>query len=152
MPSEPISDSADTKPDAREVASKAGLGATSELLFVVLPFIVIAITLGHLGAFRTFLYIPEWSIVSAVIAGQSIVKFASLTMGRRVDKEFVVLWLSVLLVCLLVPVLITLAIVLTSVEVSISLAVAQAILFILSAGAFWTASFFETMAKLRPIQ
>ena len=56
--------------------------ALSELLFVFLPFIVIAITLAHQGELGSILSIPEWSIVTAVITGQAIVKFASFGIGR----------------------------------------------------------------------
>jgi hypothetical protein len=124
----------------KEVASVAAISATSEILFVVLPFIVIGITLAHRGEFRTILYIPEWSIVSAVIVGQSIVKIAS-TLGRdKVKKEPIVLVISALLVCLLVPILIILAIALTSQTISFSLAITQAIFFVLSALIFWLTS------------
>ncbi len=119
---------------------RGALVAFSEMLFVVLPFIVIAMTLGHRGELRTILFLPEWSIVSAVIVGQTIVKLASATIGRRVHKEMIGLWLSILLVCLLVPILVVLAIVLTAEKVSVTLAATQAVLFLLAATVFWTAT------------
>src|SRR5664280_1616446 len=122
--------------------------ATSELLFVLLPFVVIAITLAHRGELRTILSIPEWSIVSAVIIGQTITKLASATLGRTgLKKERIVLVMSILLVCMLVPVLIILAIVLTSPTISKALAVTQAIFFVLSAFLFWAASGGEGSAQ-----
>lgn len=125
-----------TEDDRRAFAS-----ASSELLFVLLPFIVIGITLAHRGEFRTILFIPEWSIVSAVVAGQTIVKLASAGIGKtNVKKEAIVLIISLLLVCLLVPILIILAIALTSQGISTSLAVIQAFLFLLSVALFWTTS------------
>ncbi len=50
----------------------------SESLFVLLPFIVIAMTLSHRGQLRLLFTLPEWSIVSAVIVGQTIVRLVSL--------------------------------------------------------------------------
>jgi hypothetical protein len=92
------------------------------------------------------LFIPEWSIVSAVIVGQTIVKLTSAGIGRtNVKKEAVILIISVLLVCLLVPVLIILAIALTSPGISMTLAIIQAVLFLLSAGLFWTVSALITL-------
>jgi cytochrome bd-type quinol oxidase subunit 2 len=107
--------------------------ATTELLFVLLPFIVIGITLGHRGELRTFFYIPEWSIVSAVIVGQAISKAAYSAMGHtNIRKENVNLVIAACIVCLLVPILIVLAIVLISPNVSTTLAITQAIFFLLS--------------------
>jgi hypothetical protein len=125
--------------------------ATTELLFVLLPFIVIGITLAHRAEFRTILFIPEWSIVSAVIVGQSIVKLASASVGRiNVKREPVILVLSVLLVCLLAPILVILSIALTSPRISITMALAQAIFFALSAVIFWSASVLDAYTKTDP--
>lgn len=132
-----------TEDDRRAFAS-----ASSELLFVLLPFIVIGITLAHRGEFRTILLIPEWSIVSAVIVGQTIVKLTSAGIGKtNVKKEAVILIISILLVCLLVPILIILAIALTSPQISMSLAIIQAALFFLSAALFWTVSALITLPR-----
>jgi uncharacterized membrane protein len=127
--------------EEKDKDNRATLTATSEILFVLLPFIVIGITLAHRGEFRAILFIPEWSIVSAVIVGQSIVKIASTTLGKdEVRKEPVVFTISVLLVCLLVPILVILAIELTSQTISLRLAITQAIFFALSAVVFWFVS------------
>jgi hypothetical protein len=135
----------------KERYTRAILGASSEILFVILPFIVIGITLAHRSEFRTILFIPEWSIVSAVIVGQAIVKVASAVLGRtNIVKEGVVLILSILLVCLLVPILIILAIGLTSVTISLSLALTQTLLFLLSISVFWFASWIENMNRTKP--
>jgi hypothetical protein len=131
----------------KEVDSHAAAAACSELLFVILPFIVIAITLAHRCELRTIFFIPEWSIVSAVITGQSIVKLASITVGRSVAKDPIVLILSILLVCLLVPILTILAIVLTSSQVSLSLAIVQGVLFTLSAVVFGGVSALQNWAR-----
>jgi hypothetical protein len=127
------------KDDVRAFAS-----ASTEMLFVLLLIIVIGITLSHRGELGTLFYIPEWSIVSAVICGQAIVKLTSASVGdRHVIKETIVLIISILLVCVLVPVLIILAITLTSAMISTKMAIAQAVFFLASAAAFWISSAIE---------
>jgi hypothetical protein len=120
------------------------LPAASELLFVLLPFIVIGIALAHRGEIRTIFFIPEWSIVSAVIAGQAIVRVASASIGTTVVKPKIILIISILLVCLLVPILSILAIALTSPSVSTSLAVTQSVFFLLSLVVYFFSSAFES--------
>jgi hypothetical protein len=115
----------------------AALNASAELLFVILPFIAIAMSLLHRGELRTIFYLPEWSIVSAVIVGQAIVKLVSSVLGEPVYKEPVLLTLSVMLVCLLVPILILLTMVLTEDKVSNNQAIAQAVIFSFSAALYW---------------
>jgi hypothetical protein len=128
----------------KKADQRAFYPAFTELLFVLLPFIVIAFTLGYRGEIRTILFLPEWSIVSAVIVGQSIVKLASAGIGRRnVDKEFVVLLIAIVLVVLLVPILITLAIVLTARTISLQMAVIQGAFFIISGATFLISSWIE---------
>src|ERR1700723_3616949 len=87
----------------------------TELLFIILPFIVIGITLANRGELRTLFFIPEWSIVAAVIIGQAIVRFASVAIGRPVaGKEAIVFMMTLMLVAILVPTLLILVFVLTS--------------------------------------
>ena len=125
----------------------AKCAAFSELLFVILPFIVIAIALGHRGELHRILFIPEWSIVSAVIIGQSIVKLISSVLGRKIQVERIVFVISLLLVCLLIPCLIVLALVLTADQVSRSLAVTQAIIFVIGATTFWSVTYLNSMFR-----
>jgi hypothetical protein len=145
--------SAKAKKAEAEVESQdkqnAMLGAFSQLLFVILPFIVIAITLGHRGQLGSIFFLPEWSIVSAVIVGQTIVKVVSISLGKNVkaEREPIVLMVSILLVCLLVPTLVVLSIVLTSDKVSISMAASQAVLFLLSAMVFWGFDWLENWIR-----
>jgi len=116
----------------------ARLNASSELLFVLLPFLVIAIVLSHKGSLATIFFLPEWSLVSAVILGQSLMRLVSAIVGRRaIEKEKVLLLLTAILVFGLIPVLIILAIVLTTDRVSPRLAYTQAVMFVLSTGLFW---------------
>jgi hypothetical protein len=123
---------------------KSFLSASTELVFVLLPFIVIGIVFAHLDQFRSIFFIPEWSIVSAVIIGQSIVKIASSSVGRaNVEKEWIILVMASLLVGLLIPILIVLTIALTSPKISNTLATAQGIFFVVSCVIFWLASAIE---------
>lgn len=115
----------------------AKLDATAELLFVVLPFIVIAITLAHRGELRTIFYLPEWSIVSAVIMGQTIRTLVSLVLGEKVYKAPILLALTILIVFGLVPILVILSIVLIADKVSTALAAVQGTMFCISAFLFW---------------
>jgi hypothetical protein len=122
------------------------LPPASELLFVLLPFIVIGIALAHRGEILTIFFIPEWSIVSAVIVGQAIVKVASAAIGTNVVKPKFIFIMAVVLVCLLVPILSILAILLTSPTVSPGMAITQAIFFILSGVVFFLSSALENFA------
>lgn len=134
----------------KERDGRASTSATSELLFVLLPFIVIGVTLAHRDEFRSIFYIPEWSIVSAVIVGQAIVKLASASVGsQNVRKETIILIMAVLLVCFLGPILIILAISLTSASISNHLAITQGVFFLLSAVVFWFASMIENYQKIK---
>jgi hypothetical protein len=146
---EPTEDEkARSKKDAEENV-RIFLPPASELLFVLLPFIVIGIALAHRGEILTLVFIPEWSIVAAVIVGQAIVKVASAAMGTNVVKPKFILMMAILLVCLLVPILSILAILLTSPTVSPGLAITQAIFFILSVVAFFLSSALENFAVER---
>ena len=132
----------------KEDNNRAFISALSEMLFVLLPFIVIGITLAYRREFRTILFLPEWSIVSAVIVWQSIVKLASAGIGRsNVRKEILVLFISALLVCLLVPILCILAITLTSASIPRSVAVTQAIVFSLSVIVFVFACWIDNLTR-----
>jgi hypothetical protein len=83
--------------------SRATAQSWSELLFVILPFIVIAITLLHRGEIGSPFYLPEWSIVSSVIMGQSIMRLVSSALGGRVKNELFMLVLTAIFVFGLAP-------------------------------------------------
>jgi hypothetical protein len=120
----------------------------TELLFVILPFIVIGITLANRGELRTLFFIPEWSIVAAVIIGQAIVRFASVAIGRPVaGKEAIVFMMTLMLVAILVPTLLILVFVLTS-PITLNLAIAQGGLFAFSLIGFILATGVEISIKM----
>ena len=144
IPAKPAAIKPSGSAETSEDDTKSFLSASTELVFVLLPFIVIGIVFAHLDQFRSIFFIPEWSIVSAVIIGQSIVKVASSSVGRaNVDKEWIILVMAILLVGLLIPILIILTIALTSPKISNALAITQAIFFIVSCVLFWLASAVE---------
>jgi len=145
-----VDDEKFAKSDSPErISTRAKMAAFSELLFVVLPFIVIAITLGHRGELYTIFSLPEWSIVSAVIIGQSMIRLVSVVLDTKpAYKEGILFILSLILVLLLVPSLVILAIILTSAGVTKLLAYAQASLFIVCAITFYGTSYLETVLRV----
>jgi FtsH-binding integral membrane protein len=130
----------------------------SESLFIILPFIVIAIALASRGRLQLLFTLPEFSIVSAVIVGQTIVRCISVLLGRQLPnrpgsnapaKEGFVLLVTCLLVLLLVPTLILLTLVLTNDALSLTLQIAQIALFLLSLFAFAFGSTMESMVHTK---
>jgi hypothetical protein len=133
----------------KERIVRAQISASSELLFVVLPFIVIAITLRHRGEFHSILYLPEWSIVSAVVMGQAIIRLVYTVLGDDKETEVSIFIITLLLVFGLVPILVVLSIVLIADKVSTSLAVVQGVGFLTSTTIFWFASLAQEVKRLR---
>src|ERR1035437_4313338 len=91
---------------------------TSELFFVILPFIVLAMVLGHKGELYTIFYSPEWSIVSVVICGQTIVRFVGAVLGPSAYRERIMMALSGMIVFLFIPNVLILSIVLSVDKIS----------------------------------
>lgn len=122
----------------------AFFAALTELLFVALPFIVIGIIQVYQGHAKSLFYLPEWSIVASVLAGQAVVKFLkAVNHIKEHDIDRVLLTVSGLVVLLVIPDLAVLTIVLLSPSVPIGLAVTQAALFVISLLAFCFACFLE---------
>jgi len=106
------------------------LPIAAEVLFVLLPMIVIGIVLGLRGEIRRFIYIPEWSLVNAVIVGQSVMKMFYGTLRFTTRRSgTLILTVAVAIVLLLVPTLIILAFILVSSSVSSRVAATQLVLF-----------------------
>lgn len=92
--------------------SNSLFGVIAELLFVILPFIVLTIVVAYRSqGVIHLLTVPDWSLGAAVLIGQSIVKLvAGVTAdGRQRPWERTALLVSVLIVLLLVPSLVVLA-------------------------------------------
>jgi hypothetical protein len=142
-----------TKEEEDDNEGNAWCGAISELLFVLLPFLVITITFAHRGQVRTILSLPEWSLVSSVVVGQSIVKIVSTSLtygtgGRPILIDRIALLVAVLMVCVLVPCLTVLSLVLTSDHVSRALACWQIILFLLATFLFTGVTWLHRLSEL----
>jgi hypothetical protein len=120
----------DPKTSKPTFSDRAKFAALSDLCFILLPFIVIAIVLAFTGRIRELLYIPEWSIATPVIVGQAISRMVSGVINRSVDKEPIVFMLCAIIVVLLVPSLIILGFVLEAPRVTTAMAATQMVLFI----------------------
>lgn len=103
----------------------------TEMLFVLLPFIVIAgVHLSKGAALRVF-YASEWSFAAVVLSGQTLLKFSSgfLSRGEALHREKVTLVMAVLIVLVLVPSVLLLLFVLISDPLPAGLAVMQMVWF-----------------------
>lgn len=109
----------------------------TEALFILLPFVVIAIVLSSRGQLSRFAYRPEWAIAAAILSGLSLVRFAAgLLQGNVANSglswERVMLIFSLVVVFAFVPSLLVLSLVLVSGAASQYVALAQIGLFVLA--------------------
>lgn len=108
------------------------LSVAGETLFILLPMIVIGVVLGLRGEIHRLIYIPEWSLVNAVIVGQAVFKmfYGVLHFNTR-HTGSLILTVAVAIVLLLVPTLIVLSFILVIPpdQVPKSLAIGQLVLF-----------------------
>jgi hypothetical protein len=123
----------------KEIRVRARSLINAELLFILLPFIVVGIIFSSKGEFSNFIRAPEWSLASSILIGQSIVKLISglLSKPRKVIWEKTAELISVMIVILLVPTLIILFLIMTTEIPSIGLIVAQFIFFFTSVLLFY---------------
>lgn len=121
-----------SKPSTGEKEMNALLAAIGEVLFVVLPLLVLAIVfLGRGKTWFSLLASPEWSFGAAVLMGQSLVKFVAGVSHIGAIWERVALVVSGTIVLGLVPSLIVLSLILTSDHPPIQLVVVQIGFFVL---------------------
>jgi hypothetical protein len=111
----------------------------SELLFILLPLIILVIVRSYEYDFSKILYNTEWSIISIILFGQSVVKFSS---GIANSKEnfrwqLVALVISLIIVFGLIPASIILVLSLTSSTITLSVGIIQVIIFIISVGSYF---------------
>ena len=110
----------------------------SEYLFVLLPFVVIAIVKIYTSTFDEFLEAPDWSFASSILFGQLLVKLVS---GSIIKKEAqwqrVSLLITLIFVLGLVPCLIVLTLMLIDNGQSSFLIYMQVFLFVLSTLSFF---------------
>lgn len=107
---------------------------SSELLFSLLPIIIIIIVRSYENKASEIFYNTEWSIISIILFGQSIVKFSS---GIANSKEtfrwqLVALTISLIITFGLLPASILLVLNLTSSSISLTMGIIQVIVFVLS--------------------
>jgi hypothetical protein len=118
------------------------LGVLSELLFILLPLLVLTIVLLYKGkTVGALLATPEWSFGAALLFGQTLVKFVSGAAQSRWVWERVALVVSMIIVLGLAPSLTVLALILSSEPAPIALVITQLALFVVGVGVFlWVAS------------
>ena len=107
----------------------------SEVLFILLPLIVLTVVLTFQKKNFELFHTPEWSFISTIFFGQILIKIiaAALSEEKTVHWQRIVLLASGLMVLGIVPSLLVLTLVLVSDTPSNALAVAQIALFIISA-------------------
>jgi hypothetical protein len=96
------------------------VGVLPELLFALLPLLVLAIVLFYCGkTLKDIMGSPEWSFGSSVLCGQAVVRLVSgISRSKGANPQWVALAVAGLLVFALVPSLIVLAVVLHAHEAS----------------------------------
>ena len=106
----------------------------SEMLFTILPLIVISIVRSYQYKFELIFYNTEWAMMSIILFGQSIVKFSSGIANSRLKFrwQLVSMIISLIIIFGLVPSIIILIINLLNNEMIFGVHIAQIILFVLS--------------------
>lgn len=106
----------------------------SEMLFTVLPLIVISIVRSYQCKFELIFYNTEWAMMSIILFGQSIVKFSSgiANSSLKFRWQLVSMIISLIIIFGLIPSIIILIISLLNDEKMFWLHFAQITLFILS--------------------
>lgn len=106
----------------------------SEMLFTVLPLIVISIVRSYQCKFELIFYNTEWAMMSIILFGQSIVKFSSgiANSSLKFRWQLVSMIISLIIIFGLIPSIIILIINLLNDEKMFGLHFAQISLFVLS--------------------
>lgn len=127
--------------------SEAWIVLLTEYLFIILPFIVIAIVKIYSSDFYGFLEAADWSFASSILFGQLLVKMVSGSLTRqKVRWQRVSFIIAIILVCGLIPSLTTLTLILVSNGESKFIVNTQLVLFALaSIMFFWLGSAAQSM-------
>lgn len=106
----------------------------SEMLFTVLPLIVISIVRSYQCQFELIFYNTEWAMISIILFGQSIVKFSSgiANSTLKFRWQLVSMIISLIIIFGLIPSIIVLIINLLNEEKIIGIHIFQMIMFIFS--------------------
>ena len=112
---------------------------TSEFLFTLLPIIILLIVRSYENNLSAIFYNTEWSIISLILFGQSVVKFSSgiSNSNEKVRWQLVALVISLVIIFGLIPSAIILVINLLSSTLSLGMYIAQIILFVISCITFF---------------
>ncbi len=121
----------------------------SEYLFILLPFIVIAIVkFSNNESVIAFLSIADWSFAASILWGQTIIKIVSGSLSGTVAWQRLSFLVSILIVVCLVPTLVTLALMLMAKVPSLFLISLQMFLFLTSTIAFfWIGAAGQTLLE-----
>jgi hypothetical protein len=124
----------------RTVSERAqiAMGMTAEVVFAVLPLVVVLLVLVHLDRGHAFLASPEWSFGSSILFGQALVRFVSgVGRGGSAANGPMALVVALVLVVGLVPSLIVLEMTFEAAESQIDpvgwVKVVQVVLFLAAA-------------------
>lgn len=106
----------------------------SEVLFTILPLIVITIVRSYQYQAHLIFYNTEWAMMSIILFGQSIVKFSSgvANSNLKFRWQLVSLIMSLIIIFGLIPSIIILIINLLNSKNSYGLHIVQMILFVVS--------------------
>ncbi|CAI9679405.1 hypothetical protein [Elizabethkingia anophelis] len=111
----------------------------SELIFTILPLIVISIVRSYQDKVSLIFYNVEWSMMAIILFGQSIIKFSSgiSNSKKQFRWQLVALIISLIITIGLIPSIVILVINSTNDNQSLGLHIFQIILFILSTITFF---------------
>lgn len=106
----------------------------SELLFTLLPILIIMIVRGYETKYELIFYNTEWSIMTIILFGQSIVKFSSgiSNSQKKFKWQLVSLIISIIIIFGLIPSIIILVINLLDSDKTFSTHLVQILLFAIS--------------------
>lgn len=107
---------------------------SSELIFTLLPLIILLIVRSYENNFSKVFYNTEWSIISIILFGQSIVKFSSgiANSNNKFRWQLVALVISLVIVLGLIPASIILVLNLSNNNITLNMVILQIIVFIVS--------------------
>lgn len=111
----------------------------SELLFTLLPILIIMIVRGYESKYELIFYNTEWSIMAIILFGQSIVKFSSgiSNSQKKFKWQLVSMIISIVIIFGLIPSIIIMVINLLDSDRTFSTHLVQILLFVLSVSCYF---------------
>ncbi|MBC5864637.1 hypothetical protein [Flavobacterium turcicum] len=112
---------------------------TSEILFTILPLLILLIVRSYENKLELIFFNTEWSIMAIILFGQSIVKFSSgiSNSNLKFRWQLVSLIISIIIIFGLIPSIVILIINLLAKENLYSMYFLQIIMFVLSICTFF---------------